>query len=576
MHLSLPSSLLALSFALTLCAAEATAQDEGARDTSAQQAASPTAGAATAANAGALSSKLDRLVESVPTEILAGKDSYRQSVSYDDAAPYRLTVALEEDGGRGGESRAEVNLGLIARARTAASKRDRLPVLLATDGVASIQTFEDGEADGYVRDTEILSSGVDNAREIAALLTEILPLAKAAWEADAAVPDDTKALEGYLAERIGTVGDGRDVLEQRLTFGDEGSATLTISGPGNRDAETTYSFRMGDLQYRTLATSSRGDVVTLTADTRKGRGFIREVTADRSGFEDELELRFPDYDKALLSARALEKLIPIATAAAEKRLPTFADTAAAFQELKTVAGRTEVENVKQHLTGGCVANLEVTESEDEVTKTNYGFDFADLEASTIAITPSRGAVLVEAGTKNRQDFVLSTEEGEDGRYTDKLTLRFADPVAAERAQLAVVTLAKTCPTAPAAPSLSATLALATARDIHGENNQQTFTQAGSGDCAVQLTLVETGRKSAEETVSTFNLSDLDPRSAEINVRSTTVSVTYSTVKREEIIKTLDNGADQRFTDAINFLLPDVQAAKRFAAGMESAIGGCSK
>lgn len=530
-----------------------------------------------------LAAQLDRLAELAPAEVLVGKDTYSQSVGYDPAAPYRLTVTqTEEDDRRGDEVTAVVNLGLVRRARTGTSRGDRLAVELLSPNVPSVRLTENGEPDGYDESFGILAADVDNARAMEALLAEVLPLAAEAYAAATAIPADLPGLQAYLAGAVGEAVDGDEVYEQALAFGDApGAATLTVGGSANRDETDVYELRLGDLEPRQIEVDERGDVIEVTAATRRGAELIAHTEEDgEREFVDEVALYVEDYETGLAVAEALRQAAPLARAADEAGLVSYGSTAEAVADLAELLAAANslsgarTDEIAQELTGGCDAVLAVDEAGRTSERRAYAFTFADLDLRAAEADADDGLIAFEVETAGGADLVAVTEDGELDGYDDGVAFRFAGPRDLDQGERAVEYLAEACAAEVPTPSPAETAALLTNDRIGADGEIEQAAALADDGCGVELTAIESGRGDADETVSSFNLRDLDTRSGELEVRGTTIRVVFRADRGDDLIQVLENGEDQSYEDEVTFYAPDIATAKRILQGVTAAAQGC--
>lgn len=523
-----------------------------------------------------LAAKLDELIALAPTEVLAGKDTYSQTLSYDAAVPYRLTVAQAElDDRRGDIVEADINLGLLRRARRGAGRGDALYVNLTSPGTPSVKLTENGEPDGYEEEFGIFAADADNARAMEALLTEILALAEAAYAEASDIPEGLADLETFLAGAIGEVDDDDETYEQSLGFDDAGGARLQVTGTAVDDEEHVYEFRLGDLEARQVEVDEAGDLIEVTVATRRDAEVIAHTEdGGEREFEDEIGFGLPDYEAGLQLAEALRRAIPLARERDEAGLRDYSsvdEAAGALAELLAAAKTTEL---SQALAGGCDAVLTVEEGGRSASTNEYAFTFADLNARAADAGADDGLIVLEFETAGEADLVARTEDGELDGYEDAVEFRFDSPRDLDRGERAIEYLVGACAAEVPTPSIGEVAELLTNDRIGADGEiEQTMTVDEEG-CGVELTVIETGRGDADETLSSFNLRDLNTRSGELEVRGTTVQVVFETDRGEELVQVIEDGSDQSYEDEVTFFAPDLSAAKAVLKGVAAAAEGC--
>ena len=523
-----------------------------------------------------LTAALDELVALVPAEVLAGRDTYSQSVGYDADAPYRITVTqTEEDDRRGDVVEATINLGLVRRARRASGRGDALYVNLTSPGTPSVRLTENGEPDGYEEEFGILAADADNARAVEAILERILPLAEAAYAAATDIPDDLPALQAFLAAAIGEVDDDDETYEQSLGFDDAGAAALQVTGTAVDDEEHVYAFRLGDLEARQVEVGEAGDLIEVSVATRRDAEVIAHTEdGGEREFDDEIAFAMADYEAGLQFAEALRRAIPLARDRDAAELPEYSSVGEAAAELAELLAAAKTAELTQGLAGDCEAVLTVEESGRSTSTNEYAFTFADLNARAADAGADDGLIVLELETAGEADLVARTEDGELDGYEDQVDFRFAGPRDLDRGERSIEYLVEACAAEVPTPSIAELAALLTDDRIGADGEiEQTMTVDDDG-CGVELTVIETGRGDADETLSSFNLRDLNTRSGELEVRGTTVRVVFATDRGEELVQVIEDGTDQSYEDEVTFFAPDLAAAKAALKGVAAAAEGC--
>jgi len=520
---------------------------------------------------------VEQLGTELPKAVPTTRNEVEQSLTYDEAAPYRITVTqVELARKRSEEVVAEINLGLVRRARTD-SERGSMGVMLTGFGTPIARITEDGEPEGYEEEFRLLAESPGDARSIEGILAKILPLAASQFEADNALPTDETALRGYISERIGeaAAADG-DGYAQTLSF-DAATQLSSLTREALDDGDgATYNFYFSDLSARGISIDERSDLLELTVETDRGVDFIEEVETDGDrSFSDEVNLYFIDLQRAAQAKAALEALIPLASArveAAQKQYPSTTEAASALTEL---VGAAQVLELEQSMSGGCDAVVTAVESGRTVEEHIYSFSFSDLDARRSEISARRGALGLTVPTRRDDDLITHTEDGVPDGFADELALSFGDPAAARAARRAVTYLSETCSGDVAAPSQTEWLALLTLPELD-EGETQQAASFGETPCDLLITQVEARGSRVEEMLYEVNLGDLDVRSIALSTRGSAVSLEVTTIREEELIRETEDGEDVQYTDELPLRVTGLKAAKQVRAGLEAMIEGCSR
>lgn len=526
---------------------------------------------------GSLSAKLEALKALLPEEVQAGKDFVEQELEIDAEKPYVVTVTQTEGTGKRIDvAAARVNLALLRRVRFGSGRGDRLPVTLFAAEESIAVSDEDGDVK-YVSDFDLLADDSDNARAIVALVDEILPLARAAYDAATGMPEGAEALRAFIAARVTDVDDGDDEYAQALAFDPaDGTGTLTVAGSGNRDRESVYRFILADLQGRTAEIDARSGLVEVTLPALRGREYIELREEGELDFEKEVVFRFEDYDDALLVKASFAALIALADEARRAATASFGSAAEAYGALAAALARTEIPDVSQSLEGECAAVLTRTESGRATEEMRYDFAFGDVDGRTIGIDPGRGAIDMTLSVKGKEKYIRATEDGTSDGYVDDVELTFTSSTDAYAALQAAEYLAGNCPDPVESAPLSEgdLVRVANISQFPGNEDEQSLALDGGEACNYVLVFTERSGSKSEETETHLSLRDLDARQYDLDIRGDKVEVTFGTRRGERVIDVLEGDGDQEYKDEVAFRFADVLTARRFLAGMHAAIVGC--
>ncbi len=522
-----------------------------------------------------LIAKVEQLRALLPARVTAGREEIDQRLDFESATPYLITVSQTEGTSSRTETTvAKVNLALLRRVRVGDGRGLRLPVTVYGEGNNLLVGSEDGSRLRYQNAFDLLAADTDNARALVALIEEILPLAKAAYGAAAAIPADAAGLETFIAERVRPVAAGREDYTQALTFdGAEGTGTLKLTSAGVRSESSDVVFVVADLQDRGLRPEARGGLVTLTLPVRRGREYVQVDEGGEVSFGDEVVLRFGDYGDAQAVSEAFAKLIPLAVE--QRRAPGSLpqSTSAAAAVLRAAFAKTSLPDAKQTIAGDCRATVELANAGRITSVETYDFNFADLDPRAIEVRGRRGYVSLVLNTRERDSYVKRTADGAVKGFDRNVELRLSSAPAARDAVAAVEYLAEHCPPAVAETSLADAVQSANVKDFGEGDAEQVLAEADT-ECGYVLTLGERVGSRTRETQTTFSLRDLDPRSATLKVLGDGVFVGYGSRRGERLIDVVRDGGEQRYEDDVSVRFADVQSAREFMAAFAQAIEGC--
>jgi hypothetical protein len=105
--------------------------------------------------------------------------------------------------------------------------------------------------------------------------------------------------------------------------------------------------------------------------------------------------------------------------------------------------------------------------------------------------------------------------------------------------------------------------------------QELVLQDGGDKCKCKFTSTMAESKKSIETISEWNLYDIDPKKIDIDISGKIVGVTAYTLNKEKFIKqTKDNKPG--FSSEINLIVSDIEDAQKALATFKSLVEGCKK
>ncbi|MEL6141637.1 MAG: hypothetical protein AAFU67_08460, partial [Bacteroidota bacterium] len=360
-------------------------------------------------------------------------------------------------------------------------------------------------------------------------------------------------------------------------FPDEiGNTTFSLAGTANNDKEEEYTFNLADLYAQGIKLVVKSQRVQLEMGTRKQRKFIEQKEEGDLRFINEVTFYFEDVEDAQVVQYAIKTLIPLAEKAYEASLPQYTSTVQAASSLAETLGRAKLSDIEQSLEGGCQVKLNREEVGRSTKIKDYSFDFADLNGKEIKITTSGEKVNVSAFTKEKQRFVYFEEEGETKPYVNEVEFFFPSIAEAKLTEYTLGYLTENCPNEVGIPSKEALLSLLNNDNLEEGNLSQAAELLAGSPCKMQLTQIESTAKKSKDLVYEFNVYDLNPASAKVEVKGTQVTVAFYTNKKEDIVQELENDEKQTYTDGVSFHVADVPTGKQVAAGIAEMAKTCGE
>ena len=537
---------------------------------------------------------LEELTQKISASIMEvndGKATVIQRFDTDKAKPYHLTYVRRTIDAKGKELEEKWAFNLADIDKNTVRWEDKKNVLLVLMRVAReqrlIKYFKNGEAQAYTNELILLAKGIDNARELEANFEEAILPAQAVWEKEIDINGrQPSELFDMLFKYVGEVQYGDKVAKQ--TLGLEGSNEYpdrlrlhveTFNAKG-ASASETYSWSIGDLNEQSVRLSVRNERVMVEAKTQRNIRWIKtEKDGEQGNFENNLEILVSDPDQGKMVQILLEKLIPFGQEQIKNRLP---QTSSSAETLSLLAGTqqkfsSDKSELDQSIKTDCQSMLtfkETGEKKNEVEE--YEFHFGDLNERSVALQIKGKNIIVEAGTIERNKFIGYAENGEGKNFKNNIDFRFADVEQARLFEYLLPVAASQCRQAPEVKDLEwLKKSLAESEQTQAGLIQKLEQQTADSECKWKFTSIETSEKKTKEEVSEFNLYDLDPNQANINVSGRTISLGLKTKFNQKIISHYENGKPS-YTSALEIVMPNLESAKIAHATILALIENCKQ
>lgn len=516
-------------------------------------------------------------------EVQIGTDNYQQKLTIDQEFPYRIKFVITEVDKKGKTENLEfqINLALIdANLIRYEDGKDQIRVNLRSGKEPVIKIFEDGELKGYDNEAYLLAFNIDNAREIERILQATVPLAKAKWEEDSALPTSFEELKSWVQDHVKSVTNGDDQWEQLWSDADTHPCRIHLETKNEKGDVIDYRWNLADIHPPSISVGVKGKEVRVEMGTSKKARYVQvDENGERQNYESEVELIFDEVDDAQVMAHALRKLVALSEEKNAAQQTTYNDTDAILKALQDMMPdfRLGENDISQSLEGDCQAALTIDiQSSKGGEQQEYVFDFADLHSTSVEIEVKGQELMVAAKTANNGDYIYYAEDGEQKSYTDKVLIATPDLPTAKKIQYLVEQLAEQCSdeiTTEAFPWIAQRLeAIKGVRD----DFTQELSLLEKDPCKWVLIQREVKGNSTDEERYEFNLYDLDARRVELNIKGKEVMVGVPTLRNEEIIKNYSNNEELGYAKELVLQVSDVATGKVLVESLRKLIEGCEE
>ncbi len=519
-----------------------------------------------------LKASLDK-VKSYVKEIKLEKSTVNQQISYEAATPFdiKLTITTTDSKGKNTEELYEFNLGLMGDIKRSASTKEMKVELASQKNLKVIRYTKGGEMQNYENKVELLSENIDDARELEKNLKDAISAAKTAWEASIKLPkEDLGALQTWLEQNIKEATAEKQTFKQSLkkssTYKDRASLSLEENDGGKKATEIQADFSWGDLNEGSAELKISGKEIYVVAKSKND--YIKTT----KGYNDEIKIYAQTPSEGSVLQMAIQKIIPLAKKELQARLPKLATKEDAFKVLKdrTKDFKVNESAYTQKIATACLTTYDLkSEIKGKTVEESFKFNFGDL--SDYKLSVSKEIIKITAKVADSKKFIQYTKDGALQNYDNSVDFIVGDLEDARYLAEALPDISKGCKTNITAGdfnSLVVKLKLT-------ENPKQDLTLQDGDKCKWKLTSTLAESKKSVESISEWNLYDIDLKKIDIDVSGKTVGITAYTLNKEKFIK-LTRDSKPGFSSEINFVVKDIEDAQKSLATIKALVDGCKK
>lgn len=518
-------------------------------------------------------------------EVIAPKSTYSQSLYADENKPYLLTFkrVTVNDKGKSSEEKWLFNLADIdpKGVRIEAAKDVLRVNLRVNKGQKYVQYFRDGALSSYTDMVTIFGLGIDNGRDIEALVREAVPLAVSLWEKEANI--DGKSPEQLIQRLTSLVSDmssgGTDYrqrLEQMNDYPDRLKLNVVTSTSKNSKQET-FIWSLGDLKGSDIRLAISGANAVVEAATKDNLAWVAaESEGVRQDYAKKVSIRVPDADQGKLIVAVMEKLVPFGEKEIQKRLPEPGKSSQAFELLSENLGRFPAAKTEYEVSLVKDCQCQLTEKQGAATETVYGFHFGDLDPKSVKLGMKGDLVEIRVGVEKKNNYVWVSRNNAQQNYDNELVFRAGDVEKGRLIAHLIPSLIEQCPEKTNLGSLEDVQRWIAKGKAPESGVSQDLTIQSAGDpCKWKYIESAVTEKSSTESTFEFNAYDLDPDQVKIVVNKKTVGVSVQTQKKQNIISSVVK-EKPGYVSALQFEVADIVAAKSLKATLEQLIRNCNQ
>lgn len=519
-----------------------------------------------------LKASLDK-VKSYVKEIKLEKSAVNQQFSYEAATPFDVKIAITttDSKGKSTEELYEFNLGLMGDIKRSASTKEMKVELASQKNLKVVRYTKGGEMQNYENKVELLSENIDDARELEKNLKDAITAAKTAWESSIKLPkDDLGALQTWLEQNIKDATAEKQTFKQSLkkssTYKDRASLSLEENDGGKKATETQADFSWGDLNEGSAELKISGKEIFIVAKSKND--YIKTT----KGYNDEIKIYAQTPSEGSVLQMAIQKIIPLAKKELQARLPKLATKEDGFKVLKdrTKDFKVNESAYTQKIANACLTTYDLkAETKGKTVDESFKFNFGDL--SDYKLSVSKEIIKITAKVADNKKFIQYTKDGALQNYDNSVDFIVGDLEDARYLAEALPTISKGCKTNITAGDFSSLVAKLKLT----ENPKQDLTLQDGDKCKWKLASTFAESKKSVESISEWNLYDIDPKKIDIDVSGKTVGITAYTLNKEKFVK-LTKDSKSGFSSEINFVVKDIEDAQKSLATIKALVDGCKK
>jgi len=269
---------------------------------------------------------------------------------------------------------------------------------------------------------------------------------------------------------------------------------------------------------------------------------------------------------------AIQKIIPLAKKELQIRLPKLATKEDGFKVLKdrTKDFKVNESAYTQKITTTCLTTYDLkSETKGKAVEESFKFNFGDL--SDYKLSVSKEIVKITAKVADNKKFIHYTQDGALQNYDNSVDFIVGDLEDARYLVEALPAISKGCKTNLTAGDFSSFVGKLKLT----ENQKQGLTLKDGDKCKWKLTSTLSESKKSVESISEWNLYDIDPKKIDIEVSGKMVGITAYTLNKEKFIK-LTKDSKPGFSSEINFVVKDIEDAQKSLATIKALVDGCKK
>jgi len=528
----------------------------------------------------------DALISQV-AEVQTAKYTYSQTLTHIRDYVFNLAVTQTSLKGKSKSNSFEFSLSdMNKHTVTVTTQKDQIMINIKTvAGKKYIKSISEEGSVSYTSGFVIIAENNNNAQEIKESFEKMMPLSKALTE-ERMQAESYEELLTWLQENIINVTAGNIQIEQNLIQHNEkiGVVGFTQSEiTAKKQTNKIFEFNLADLNDKNIIFLVKGSTFSIKLETKSNLLHIRTANEEAQlPYTKSLQVFVDDSERAYDLKAAFEKVIPLAEELVEESLPNTED----LDELLSLF-KSHINNVSnpsiiidQEVNEAILCELKtVTQTPKAVINNTYNLFLGELDNNTVKTKISKTKIVVSAGIKGKKPHIKVQENDDLQNYASSINF-YCDDIKTSRhlvhilKQLIPIAKKNYQPLVPEGDTqVKLDWAMAQVTDVKDSKYNYVQSIEPLEDNIIKYRLEKSSTKKTDEIIYEFNLSDINPKLLNLEIKGNKIYVNFITNGKTKVINYYENAEVKPYISGFKIQFSDYEIAHNFVQAMIDVIEG---
>lgn len=447
-----------------------------------------------------------------------------------------------------------------------------------------LKRTENGEKISYENEIFLYATDIENGRIIEELLEAAIPLAEKITENRLSLTTYAEHLD-WLANTIKDVNLIKKQYAQSMVGLETYPGKLEFKVSENNGKSATserFQFNASTINPNSLLFSIEGEVFAVTMETSRKLKTIKYFKeGEQQNYTNNIKVVCESVEMARDFQKVMKEFIALSSTKFENSLQKVSSISEGISIVNKLSEKVTVNenSTSQNLNGTCVVVFQQNFENSKKNSVNeYIFNFKDLNKNSVNYTTKGQEVILTVDTKGGNKFIKYTEDGEQKNFEDALKFYVAEVEDAIVIKNTIQEIIELCNQQnPEYEGLSKAEKLNKLKEKFQKVtiNDITYDQSLDSNAeglSVTFKKVKITSKKSEETISEFNLKDINSGSVVMETSGKNVIVKASTYYMDKIIKFYEDGEIKNYQNSIEIEANDIENARRIKLLLEAITG----